>query len=216
MELHKTTIPQSRHFFTIGSPTPEIKRLWIVCHGYAQLADDFLQNFVDLNDGTNLVVAPEGSNLWYRKGFAGDVTANWMTKRHRLDAIEDYANFLQSVHNQCVAQLSPEVKIILLGFSQGTATVSRWILRHFPKFHHLVLWCGLFPEDLDYAASAGYFSDKKLWLIYGSSDPFLTAERMAAHEDLIEKNRLDVAEKTFPGEHEIDRSMLRALLVNLN
>ncbi len=216
MNPHKITLPQTRHFYDLGEPGPGIKRLWIVCHGYAQLADVFLQNFSELDDGTNLVIAPEGSNIWYRKGFDGPVVANWMTRHNRLDAIEDYAVFLQTVHNQYVAQLAPDVKIILLGFSQGTATISRWIMARRPVFHHLVLWCGLFPEDLDYRAAAGYFSDKKLWLVYGSSDPFLTAERMAAHEDLIEKNKLDVAEKTFPGEHEIDREMLLGLLKNLN
>jgi predicted esterase len=212
MNNHQIIVPQTRHFFSLGVPSPEIKRLWIVCHGYAQLADDFLKNFEILNDGTNLVVAPEGQNVWYRKGFDGAIVANWMTRRHRLDAIENYAEFLQTVHNQYVTQLSADVKVILLGFSQGTATVNRWIFARRPAFDHLVLWGGLFPEDLNYAAAADYFSTKKLWLIYGSHDPFLTEERKSAHELLISKNQLDVARAIFEGEHEMDAAMLERLV----
>lgn len=213
---HKIQVAKTAHFFTLGQPGPAVRRLWICCHGYGQLAAAFLENFVELNDGSNFIVAPEGFNRWYRKGFAGEVVANWMTRLDREDEIADYSNFLQLVHSQCVAQLPADVKIILLGFSQGTATVNRWILRHRPAFDHLVLWAGLFPEDLDYAAAADYFSDKKLWLVYGSNDPFLTDERMAEQENLIEKNRLDVQEKQFVGEHEIDRDELRRLLENFN
>jgi predicted esterase len=212
MQSHQIIVPQTRHFFTLGKPSSDVRRLWIVCHGYAQLADDFLKNFEILDDGTNLIIAPEGQNVWYRRGFDGQIVANWMTRRHRAEAIENYAEFLQTIYNQYFTQLSADVKVILFGFSQGTATVNRWLLSRRPAFHHLVLWGGLFPEDLDYAAAAHYFSTKKLWLIYGSHDPFLTEERKTAHELLISKNNLDVARAVFEGEHALDSDMLRRLV----
>lgn len=216
MEAHKIKVSKTAHFFTLGEPGPHVRQLWIVCHGYAQLADDFLEDFRLLDDGTRLVIAPEGMNHFYKKGFDGPVVANWMTRRHRADEIDDYALFLQTLYERYVAQCPPETRIVLLGFSQGTATVCRWILRHTPHFHDLLLWAGLPPEDLDYAARKDYLATKNLYLLYGSHDPFLTPDRLSSLEELEEKNEVDFEERTFVGGHEILPDTLMAFIKSLN
>jgi predicted esterase len=216
MQHHHLRVERTAHYYTLGTPGPQVRQLWIVCHGYAQLADEFLENFRLLENDHTLVLAPEGLNHFYRKGFDGPVGATWMTRRHRAHEIADYTHFLQSIYNQYVVQLSPDVRIVLLGFSQGTATVCRWMLHSLPRFHDLVLWAGLPPEDLDYAAHHDYLATKKLYLLYGTSDPFLTAERRSAVQAIEHKNGIDFGEKPFEGGHEILPDTLRELLSSLN
>ena len=214
---HRTlSIHRTAHCYAFGTPSPQIKQFWIVCHGYAQLANEFLENFRLLENEHTLVVAPEGLNHFYRKGFDGPVGANWMTRHQRQSEIEDNAAYLQKVYDTYLPQLPPDVRIVLLGFSQGTATVCRWMLSNTPKFHDLLLWAGLPPEDLDYAAHRDYLADKKLYLLYGTTDPFLTPDRIESIHEIENKNGIDFDERSFEGGHEILPDTLRDLLQNLN
>lgn len=216
MQHHTISVQRTAHYYTFGKPGPDIRQCWIVCHGYAQLADEFLENFRLLENDHTLVIAPEGLNHFYRKGFDGPVGASWMTRRHRLDQIADYAGFLQSLYDHFVPQLAPDVRIILLGFSQGTATVCRWMLAQKPRFHDLILWAGMPPEDLDYAAHKDYLADKNLYLLYGTTDPFLTPDRLNTVQEIESKNGIDFSERSFEGGHEILPDTLRQMLLNLN
>lgn len=216
MQHHTLPVTHTAHYYTLGTPGPEIRQFWIVCHGYAQLASEFLENFRLLENEKTFVVAPEGLNHFYRKGFDGPVGANWMTRHERLSEISDYAGYLQDLYNHYVPQLPKDVRIILLGFSQGTATVCRWMLAKKPHFHDLLLWAGLPPEDLDYAAHKDYLASKKLYLLYGTHDPFLTPDRMNSVQEIEDKNGIDFGERSFEGGHEILPDTLRELLLNLN
>lgn len=211
MNHGQISVARTAHFFTLGQPE-RARQLWLVCHGYAQTADEFLQNFALLDDGTRFVVAPEGTNQWYRKGFSGEVTANWMTRRFREAAIADNAGFLQTLYNQCVAQVPSDARIVFLGFSQGAATLCRWLVETRPRFHDLVLWGGLPPEDLDYGAHKKYLADKRLCLLYGASDPFLTPERLDSVAELEAKNGFVFPKIQFEGGHDIPPDALRDFL----
>lgn len=216
MQQHSLSINRTAHYYTLGAPGPKVRQLWIVCHGYAQLADDFLKNFGLLDNEHTLVVAPEGLNHFYRKGFDGPVGANWMTRHLRQSEIEDNANYLQTIYEHYLPLLPADVRIVLLGFSQGTATVCRWMLQKQPRFHDLLLWAGLPPEDLDYAAHREYLADKKLYLLYGTHDPFMTPDRRTTVQDIETKNGIDFGEQSFEGGHEILPDTLQDLLSKLN
>lgn len=216
MEYYKMTVSKTAHYCMLGQPGPHIRQMWIVCHGYAQLASGFLENFRHLDNGQTLIIAPEGMNHFYKKGFDGQVVANWMTRHHREDEIADYSYFLQALYNQYSELLPYDVRIVLLGFSQGTATICRWALRNQPHFHDLILWAGLPPEDLDYAGHRNYLRDKNLYLLYGTSDPFLTPDRLSLLQEIEDKNGVDFGEKSFEGGHEIPSDVLENLSRNLN
>jgi predicted esterase len=149
-------------------------------------------------------------SYFYKKGFSGPVGASWMTKLHREAQIADYAAYLQQLYEHFTAQLPPTVRIVLLGFSQGTATICRYLLRHKPEFHDLVLWGGLPPEDLDYGANRDYLSSKKLYLLYGADDPFLSEERLAELQEIEAKSGVDFDETSYQGGHEIPPDVLNA------
>ncbi|MEZ4960910.1 MAG: hypothetical protein R2830_13890 [Saprospiraceae bacterium] len=210
-KTHKLAVGKTAHYATIGTPSKQIRRCWIACHGYGQLAKNFIRRFDVLDDGETLVIAPEGLSRFYWGGFTGEPVASWMTKEDRLDEIADYANFLQMLYDLYVPQLADDVQITLLGFSQGAATQCRWVMRNFPHFHHLVLWAGLMPEDLDYRPHQDYFSGKKLCFAYGLQDPFLTDERLAWQQKFAAEQGLDFNLAAFGGAHEIDRETLRKI-----
>lgn len=216
MQHFKLNVSKTAHYYQLGEPGPAIRQLWIVCHGYAQLASEFIHDFKLLDRGDVLVVAPEGLNHFYKKGFNGAVGATWMTRHCREDEIADNGAYLETLLNRFLVQLPVDVRIILLGFSQGTATVCRWILRYHPHFHDLVLWAGMPPEDLDYRPHKAYLADKNLYLLYGSNDPFLTEDRFAELREIEEANDLDFQENAFDGGHEIPGRELENLLKKLN
>jgi predicted esterase len=197
------------NYYTLGEISPNIKEFWIVCHGYAQTADEFLLNFKDLEDGTRYIVAPEGLNNFYKKGMHGDPTALWMTKRNRESQINDYCNYLQKLYDLSINSLPDKVRIVLLGFSQGTATITRWVMNKNPHFHDLILWAGLPPEDVDYSAKKDYLISKNMYLLYGTSDPFINEKHLETVNNIEKINQIEFDEFTFDGGHEIPKLALQ-------
>lgn len=203
MQHHKLKVEKTAHFYTLGNLNDETQYFWLVTHGFGQLASSIIRKFENFNLNEHFIVAPEGLNRFYwdmRKGIVG---ASWMTKQDRLDEIQDYSNFIQHVYDQYTAQLPPHIKIIFLGFSQGCATHLRWILRGMPHFHHLVLWGGLLPDDLDYIFFNDYLNDKRIHFISGDADEFITPERIEWHLQFAEKQNLPLNYIPFKGKHEI-------------
>ncbi len=211
MQHHKIKFEKTAHYYTLGEPTSQVKYFWLVTHGYGQLASSIIRKFESFENEEHFIVAPEALNRFYwdmRKGIVG---ASWMTKQDRLDEIEDYANFLTTVYETFVPQLSLTVQIILLGFSQGSATQIRWILRGRPRYHHLILWGGILPEDIDYVNDASfseYLSDKKMHFINGDADEFVTPDKVEEHLNFAKSQSIDLHYVPFEGKHEILVSVL--------
>lgn len=208
---NKLKVERTAHYFTIGEANKNITRLVIACHGQGQRSQFFIRRFDVLDDGKTLVIAPEGLSKYYLKNFTGDVGASWMTKADRLDEIADYSNYLQQIYDRYVPLLNDDVEITLLGFSQGGATIFRWAMEKFPGVDRFILFGGMIPEDLDYRPHADYFKSKKLTWIYGTSDHFLTQERLDFHYEILNKNQLNYEELTFDGGHEMRREEVKML-----
>jgi predicted esterase len=211
-DFHKIVVPRTAHFYTLGTASTKVKNLWIVCHGMGQNADDFIKNFEGIADDENFVVAPEGLNKSYWNGFDGPAVASWMTRRHRLDEIADFSHFIHSIYHHYILQCAENVKITLLGFSQGCATQVRFVMDRLPNFDSLVLCGGGMPEDLDYLSKADYWSDKKIYFLCGDKDKFITPDRIAAHEQMLANHQLFLTEKIiFDGKHELKNEPLQQL-----
>ena len=208
VQLHATEVARTAHYASLGKPGPQVRQLWIVTHGYGQLSKTFIRRFIPICDEQTLVIAPEGLSRFYWGGFDGPVVASWMTREDRLDEIADFCNMLDQLYAHYVPQCHPEVEINLLGFSQGTATQVRWIMRSFPKFHRLMLWAGQLPEDLDYQPQLDYFANKKLFFAYGDEDQFITPERLVFMQKVIADAGLQFAEVTYQGGHKVEKEAL--------
>ncbi len=195
-------------YFQLGRLDETTEQLVFVIHGYGQLANFFLKKFEKLNDGKICIIAPEGQSRFYLQGFSGRVGATWMTKEDRLRDIENYIQYLNAIYNQITHHISPNVKISILGFSQGSATASRWAAQADFNFEKLVLYAGIFPPDMDMSHAAKVFSKKQIIYVYGNQDKFITPERLIEMKQLSRALDLNPTVLTFDGEHEINAEIL--------
>ena len=207
-QSHTLKVTRTAHYYTLGTPSKEIENLWIVCHGYGQLGSEIIHKFDAFDNGKNFIIAPEGLSRFYWGGVTGKVASSWMTSGDRLDEIEDFVNMMQKIYDTYIPQLSPSVKIHLFGFSQGVATIVRWIMARFPRFDRLILWAGTWPDDLDYRPYQDYFSAKEIRWHCGKSDEYINDKRLKWLRDFVDKNGLQVTEHWFEGKHIIPRKEL--------
>ncbi len=208
MKELRLPIRRSARYYVLGEAHEDIRALWIVCHGYGQLAGKFLKSFATLDNGRNLIVAPEALSRFYLDGFSGDVGATWMTKEDRLAEIDDQRNYLDALYRVCTHRLSPETMVNVLGFSQGTATVSRWVAASEYPIDNLILWAGDFPPDVE---NLPKLQRANIYYVYGNRDPFLTDERIQHFQDMTRRNSLHVNTLTFGGKHHIHDETLQQL-----
>ncbi|MCS6928160.1 MAG: hypothetical protein NZM43_01565 [Saprospiraceae bacterium] len=210
MEHHTLAVSRTAHYYVLGTPGPQIRQLWLACHGYGQLASEFLEQLRPLDDGYRLIVAPEGLNYFYKKSFDGPVGANWMTRYQRDAAIADNNAYLEALLHQYTSLLLPHVRLVLFGFSQGVATLCRWITCHHPPFDDFILWAGLPPEDLDYRKHANYLAVRNLFLYLSPDDPLITAERRLQVTRIEQRDGIFFHKRTFVGAHDIPADALVA------
>ena len=212
MTEHKLSVPRTARYYTLGTPSEAVQGLWIVCHGYGQLGRYFLRHFSSLDDGKTLVVAPEALSRFYLDGFSGRVGATWMTKEDRLSEIGDQAAYLNLLLQEQLRQLPQHVKVTVLGFSQGGATVCRWLATLQVPVHRLILWAASFPEDIDFASGKVAFEGLPVAVVYGTQDEFVTPEKLEQKEQLMAQLGIKPQIYTFEGGHTIHAETL--LLVN--
>lgn len=205
--LHK-----SRYFET-GNPETA-KELWIVLHGHGQLAQYFIKKFQDLDPDQYYIVAPEGLSRYYLSGYSGRVGATWMTKEDRLSDIENYVNYLNVVYHEVVSKLKENVKITFLGFSQGTATVSRWIAQSEVKADRLILWSGIFPDDMKPEYTKKRYDEIEIINVYGEKDEFLTPLHFDDQQKIIKEIGITPITIVFDGNHIIHKQTLMKIATN--
>jgi predicted esterase len=200
---HRIAVSRFARYFTIGRPQREV---WFVLHGYGQLAARFLRHFTPLDDGTRLVVAPEGLSRFYLTEDPAErrVGASWMTKEDRQAEIENYVPYLDAVFEECVRSLDrAQVKVTLLGFSQGSATACRWFTMGKSRIDRLVVWGGEVPPDVELPRSV------RLSLVYGSRDEYFTPKIITATEARLRAHDVPYKLVPFDGGHEVDAEVLK-------
>ena len=212
---HTTPIEKTAYYSTLGEANHTVKYLWIVCHGYGQLAKHIIHKFSDIHTPGHFFIAPEGLSRFYWNEEKGQIGASWMTKEDRLQEISDYADYLQQLHDHYKPLCHPQVKIVGFGFSQGVATIYRWMMAKKPPVESLIMWGGMTPEDLNYRTDASYFRNIKISLVYGLLDQYLTDKRIQFQRKVEEEQALTIKHYTFEGKHEVRREVLQQLLPHL-
>lgn len=203
-------------YYKSSDITASTKAVWFVLHGYGQLAQFFIRKFSALQERNICVIAPEGLSRFYLQNIseagsrASDrVGATWMTKENRLMDINNYLEYLTSVYRK---EIITDIPVSILGFSQGSATASRWALSGQIQFEQLILWAGIFPPDMDFDTGREILKDKKVIHVYGKSDPFLSDTRFQEMRSLTKKLGTHVTEIAFEGAHDIDTPTLLKLI----
>ena len=209
-EFH-LTVPRTARYFQLGDLTPATKTVWLVCHGYGQLAGYFIRHFAPLAGPGTVIIAPEGLSRFYLQGNGGRVGASWMTREDRLTEIEDQVTYLNQLTDTALTQCVPGARLVVLGFSQGTATVSRWLARTGRRPARLVLWAGTFPEDIAPAQATPLLSGLPLTLVVGTADEYINPDRLAAQRQLLEQLGGQPEVLTFSGGHTLNAAVLHQI-----
>lgn len=212
MQEHHLTIERTARFHTLGDPATA-RAVWVVLHGYGQLARYFLRPFEGLERDL-LIVAPEASSRFYIDPDHARVGASWMTREDREHEIVD-----QVAHgDRLVARVNElcggERPLSILGFSQGVATACRWSVLGRTRYQRVVLWGGTMPPELSTASLRKAWAQGRVDVVHGTQDdlvPVETAQRTATTlRDVGVEHRLHL----YEGGHAIDPLLLKQLLTN--
>jgi predicted esterase len=199
---------KTARYFTLGELSDETKEVWIVLHGYAQLASEFLENFRFLESPSRFIIAPEGLNRFYAKGFGGKPAATWMTSEAREDEIADYLLYLDTLYTELNLYATAR-NFFLLGFSQGVATATRWLHHTSHPIDQLIVCSGEIARELQDPVSPKLLSVPVTY-ITGKQDRLISPEKHEAVFTLMEK--LNARVIRFDGGHEINEEAIKSLL----
>lgn len=203
-----------------GRPDPGTREIWIVCHGYGQLAALFIRHFAPLDDGTRWILAPEALSRFYHEmpdaarhlgAPIGErrVGAAWLTREDREAEIEDAHHYLDAVRDHAAERVDlAQARLVVLGFSQGVATVSRWLAARDVAADRLICWAGTLPNDLPDARGARALSASRATLVYGNEDQWVAPGVVEAQRDRFVRLGVPVDVVGFDGGHRMDARTL--------
>ena len=201
----------------LGNPGPQVRDVWFACHGYGQLAADFVGQLGAVAAEERLVVAPEALSRFYLGSLERDasdrrVGATWMTREDRDAEIADYVAYLDTVYRAIMAELPASgVRVHVLGFSQGVATVMRWVALGTAHVDALTLWAGGLAHDVDLDEHAQRFARIAVTLVAGEHDRLVTDDALAAARDRLRAAGVAHEVVRFTGGHRLDDAVLRRL-----
>jgi predicted esterase len=211
-------VTRTARYYTLGANVRAPREVWFACHGYGQLAGYFARHFESLDDGTRLIVVPEALSRFYfgepRGGHAPDalVGATWMTREDREREIEDHVRYLDALYTSVRKERGrARSRVVVLGFSQGVATVCRWLTRGSARADRLVLWAGRMPVDLFPLPAASPLRSVSLTMVVGSADDYVPPLVAAEQEALLRTEKLAYEVCRFDGGHTMDEGVLRQL-----
>jgi predicted esterase len=204
--VHALEVPRTARVATLGGPDAD--EVWLVVHGYGQLAARFLQGFLPASRPGRLIVAPEALSRFYTSRKPDRVGATWMTREARDSEIRDYLGYLDRV----VERFAPgAARVEVHGFSQGTATATRWVHHAARMIGRLVLWGGEIAAELDPGEIRRRQPGMQWELCVGQGDPFITEEAVSRETGRLDSAGVPYGLQWFDGGHEVHATTLSRL-----
>ncbi len=217
---HRLRVRRTARWGSIGTLGPATTRVWIVLHGYGQLAASFAGSAHWPLAPHRAFVFPEALQRFYeplsrKPGNHADapVGASWMTREAREDDIADNLDYLDALAGVISERAPNAAPVAVIAFSQGTATATRWAERRIRADDvppDLVLCGGLLPPDAD-VGPEGPLRRTRVTLVVGTLDRWLTAERLQEERARLAAAAFPVRVHQFEGGHRLDDTFLRTL-----
>lgn len=205
------TVQRTARYYTLGSAT-DAREVWVVLHGYGQLARYFLRHFEGLEEG-RLIAAPEALSRYYSDTGHTRVGATWMTREDREAEITDQAVYLNALAARLMGSCRPGTQLNVLGFSQGVATACRWTLCAAMPIHQIVLWGGtmaLEPASRDLARS---WQGVEVLLVHGAQDMLVGEAELQRSQMRLREAGIGYKTLHFPGGHTLDKHTLKQIFL---
>jgi predicted esterase len=211
---HQIKVERTARFYTLGELNKKTKKIWFVVHGYGQLSQYFIKKFNQIVDNETFVVAPEAPARFYLDANYSRVGSSWTTRELRDFDKRDNNDFLNQVYDNLLKDRDlSNIEINILGFSQGCATVCRWIGDGHIKCNRLLLWAGFFSNGIREVIEPKQLENIETYYIYGDKDEYLIA-----YPEISEKFRAGMIEDInpkvicFEGKHTVDEPTLKAIV----
>jgi predicted esterase len=213
---HHIKVETTARYYVLGEGGRRTRELWLCCHGYGQLAGRFSRYFESIGTTDRVIVVPEALHRFYldppdRPAADRRVGATWMTREDRETDMADYIRYLDTLCAHTMTTVPPDVRLIALGFSQGTATVSRWagVTQH--PVVRLILWGAGLPPDLDWTVAGERLRRLRITLVGGAADHQMPVTRWAEQEELLASHDVAFERIDFAGGHQLDVATLQRL-----
>lgn len=211
-EISYVNFPFKARYYSSAEVNEKTKYLCIAFHGYGQLAKYFIKDFESLGP-EHVAIVPEGLHRFYREGMSGRVVASWMTKEDRLTDIENQSNYLNGILSLVQEMIKGQnIKIWVLGFSQGVATAMRWMVSNNIEIEKAIFWAGSIPDDIVSKDVERVFKNIKCFSVIGDKDPFFQRKAIEKQEELEKDYSLTIEKIEFDGEHKIIPSVLKSIV----
>lgn len=205
---HHIKVQRTARYYTAGELNENTKEVWIVLHGWGQLARTFFKEFEALQNPNRFFIAPEALNRFYLKIGQPEVGATWMTSENRNLEINDYVNYLNDLYNKLLrAKIPTETKVTVLGFSQGATTLSRWLAETNNRIDRVILYAGEPAVELQNEQGAKAFSRAENYYFIGSRDHIFTQERLSVFRPFLPNFQF----VEYEGSHKISGEILKSV-----
>jgi predicted esterase len=212
--FHVETIRTPRVYFS-DNFSEETDEIWLIIHGYGQLAGRFIEKFGTLIGNHAALVVPEAMQRFYLDGPHNKVGASWMTREDRETDIADNHRYLNRVIDEIRVRTKKEPVWRILAFSQGTATACRWLAQSDINPASLTLWAGMWPEDIDSQDLSSKLKSTQCFWILGNDDPYYHSDMLKKQQSLLESWNIEPEVISFEGGHHIDEPTLQLLLLRI-
>ncbi len=209
---HQVSYRTVNTYSTLNDLTPATENVWVVFHGIGYLSRYFIRYFDSLPAATNYIIAPQAPSKYYLNNDYRNVGASWLTKENTVVETKNDLAYLEAVMEQ--EHIPDRCRLIVLGFSQGVSIAMRWVAQRKLQCHHLVLYAGGIPKELQASDFAFLMEAKvKITSVVGDSDEFLTRERRDAEMEKLKRLFHGKAKSVvFKGGHTLNKELLSALI----
>jgi predicted esterase len=187
--------------------------LWYCFHGYGELAGRHIDQFADIAGDGRVIIAPEALSRFYTEGTSGRIGASWMTTEDREAEIRDYIGYLDGLRSSFIRRRTPAQppREVISGFSQGTATASRWAAASDHCFDTMILWGGTVAHDITEQGVERIRQIRRRVIVFGDSDRYASEERIVKEMSLLDDRRIPFELIRFNGGHRVDRQTLAGI-----
>ncbi|WP_394995772.1 alpha/beta hydrolase [Emticicia sp.] len=214
MTEHQIKVERTARFYTLGELNEQTKKIWFVIHGYGQLSQYFIKKFNQIVDNETFIVAPEAPARFYLDANYTRVGASWTTRELRDFDKKNNNDYLNQIYDNLLKDRDlSTIEINILGFSQGCATVCRWVGDGHINCNRLLLWAGFFSNGIREVIEPKQLGKIETYYIYGDKDEYLIA-----YPEISEKFRAGMIEDInpkivcFEGKHTVDEATLKAIV----
>ena len=210
------SIVKTHKYSQLGEFSKKTNTVWIVLHGYGMLSEYFIKKFECILNDRTVVIAPEGSNRFYLENNYYRVGASWMTKLDKEKDIEDNISFIQTLYSNIIDEIGhTNFKLNTLGFSQGGATLVRWIMSNSITIDSLILWGSDIPKDCLTKEKKSRWSLIDVKLVIGNQDEYINEKNKQKVIDLISSYGLKYELVEYEGSHKIIEKELEKIAAGL-